>query len=476
MLYLRKSTKDYGGITAIVFLALAAIQPGAADEVERFEAAAPVEERVSFFRWLEDYSDITEEQRDENLLTQLKRIQLQTGSSYPNVSIGGEYRFKYEHSSNQLFGLKSDQAGDVSLNRFMVHGDARLSKNTRAFLQLGVYEESGRVGGPSPVNKSELDVQQAFIDGNVGQLEARLGRQEIFLDSAKQLGIREGPNQRRSFDALRIQKRSPAGRGVDIFIGKEVVPKRKAFADTSEDGARVWGVYGAKLAQYESDYLDGFYIGVDRTGSAYNQGIGDELRHTLGLRWVGERGAWRYSYEGYLQTGQFAEASILAWGLVTENYYELAKLNWRPTLGVRANIASGDDDPFDNKLGTFDALFPDLNYLTDAGVYTPRNLYELQALLDLKPTDDLEIRVRSNLLWRQNTDDAVYVSPGLPLVPGNDSDERFIGQVLDISGNWSVTPRANLAISYALTAAGGVIDAAGGRDTHHVTTSISFRF
>ncbi len=320
-------------------------------------------------------------------------------------------------------------------------------------------------------------MQQACVDTHAGAFELRAGRQEIYLDSAKQLGIREGPNQRCSFDALRVQYRPPSHPGVDLFVGREVQPKEDAFEDSASNGAKVWGIYGAKLLTLGSDYLDSFYIGIDRNNSSFNQGVGDEERHTLGLRWVGEHGAWRYSYEGFYQGGRFNGADIQAWALVTENYYRLSVDSWQPTFGVRANIASGDSDLNDNKLGTFDALFLDLNYLAEAGVlYTPRNLYELQTMIDLFPSKDLRVRLRSNFLWRQNTSDAVYVSPGVPLVAGDTSDKRFIGYVLDVAATWEVNHNLKLAASYAFAAAGDVIEDAGGRDTQYFISSLTFRF
>jgi hypothetical protein len=77
--------------------------------------ARALAERLNFFRWLEDYSDVSEAQRAESFYARIKRIPLVSEQPYPYLSLGGNYRFRYEYFSNGLFGLVSPEETTVGL-------------------------------------------------------------------------------------------------------------------------------------------------------------------------------------------------------------------------------------------------------------------------------------------------------------------------------------------------------------------------
>jgi len=436
-------------------------------------------ERLSFFRWLEDYSDIPEEQLEGSGLARLKRIPLTTDQLYPYLSLGGNYRFRYEHSSNQVFGLFGPEASDVGLHRFLLHGDLQLQPAVRFFVQLGGYVESGRPGGPRSTDESNPDFQQAFVDLKIAPVQLRLGRQEIMVGSGLLTDIREGPNQRLSFDAARatVFLGPKGGAAVDVFFGQEVIPEQDAFRDNPSKGARLWGVYGARLMPLgQRASLDLFYLGLDRRDSVYEQGTGDELRHTLGVWLNGAYGAWAYESGGLFQFGSFAGQDIRAWSFLMAHYYTFATLPWQPRLGLRANVGSGDGNPKDRLLSTFDPLFPNPSYLTEAALYHPRNLYELHPVLNLAPYKTVKVSLGFNWLWRFSRDDAVYTLPGVPLVPSQVSRAKYTGSLFDLIVQWVPTPYLLLQLSYVHASAGDALRDAGGSATDFLMTSIETRF
>jgi len=90
----------------------------------------------------------------------------------------------------------------------MAHVDLHLWIWARFFGQLKSNLESGRTGGPRPTDRDELDVHQGFVDlapppdPQYG-LTLRTGRQELAYGSQRIISVREGPNVRQSFDAVR---------------------------------------------------------------------------------------------------------------------------------------------------------------------------------------------------------------------------------------------------------------------------------
>ena len=47
-------------------------------------------------------------------------------------------------------------------------------------------------------------------------------------------------------------------------------------------------------------------------------------------------------------------------------------------IGIQFDVYSGDDDPDDQTLGTFNPLYPRLKYFGESGVYSPFNLIDLR--------------------------------------------------------------------------------------------------
>jgi len=58
------------------------------------------------------------------------------------------------------------------------------------------------------------------------------------------------------------------------------------------------------------------------------------------------------------QWGSFGRGEIRGWMVASDTGYTFPSLPLKPRLGVKANIASGDEEPADQDLQTFNHLFP----------------------------------------------------------------------------------------------------------------------
>ncbi|CAM5181430.1 alginate export family protein [Alishewanella longhuensis] len=90
------------------------------------------------------------------------------------------------------------------------------------------------------------------------------------------------------------------------------------------------------------------------------------------------------NWEFALQFGRFNEQDIRAWTIASDTSYALKRYPLSG-IGVSANIASGDKDPNDNKLGTFNPLLPRGNYFSELAILGPRNFYNIQPYLTFQP-------------------------------------------------------------------------------------------
>ncbi|MCR2572501.1 alginate export family protein, partial [Salmonella enterica] len=78
---------------------------------------------------------------------------------------------------------------------------------------------------------------------------------------------------------------------------------------------------------------------------------------------------------------------IRAWTLATDTGLRWTELPLQPRLGLKADIASGDGNLHDGRLGTFNALFPKSAYFSEASLLAPANLMDVQPTLTLRLHD-----------------------------------------------------------------------------------------
>jgi Alginate export len=159
----------------------------------------------------------------------------------------------------------------------------------------------------------------------------------------------------------------------------------------------------------------------------FAQGTDDEHRQTLGMRLWGGAGAGDYDFEFAYQFGSFGDANIRAWTAASDTGYTLEGVTWKPRLAIKANVGTGDQDPDDGTLGTFNPLFPKGAYFTEASLNAPANFFDIYPYLELEPAEGFLFTAGWDVLWRYSTDDAFYSQPLTPLVPADASGSPFVG-------------------------------------------------
>lgn len=419
------------------------------------------------------------ERVDPPALSRIKCIALSSEADR-YLSLGGEWRERYEAVDAPDFGIgtSSDQ---YLLHRLLLHADLTFGQAVRVFAQLGYHDESGRDGGPTPTDRDGADLQQGFIDVSLplgdGRTTVRAGRQEFTLGSSRLVAVRESPNVRRSFDGVRVSWQDRA-MNADAFYLRPVAIESGAFDDESDRDELLWGAQLAgEWRLLQGGRFEAYYLGYDRKDASFASGTADEQRHSLGLRLSGRRRAVNWNLELVGQVGDFGAADIRAWTVASDTGYTFAEVRFRPRLGLKADIASGDGDPQDGRLQTFNALYPNPTYFSEASLISPANLVDLQASLTLTFHPGASLLLGWNVLWKQRAADAFYTTPP-PLTPlaGSVGGSTEIGQQLRLEPRWAVTPRVELRAAYVYFDAGAAVRQAGGRDVNFGMLSAAFRF
>lgn len=125
------------------------------------------------------------------------------------VRISGETREQYESWRGREFELIPDSKNDYLLQRLYLSLEGQPVDWLRTQVEIGSSFQFGSPFEPAPIDEDPLYFQQLLVDVSLiasdkGTLSAVAGRQTFSRGSGRLVAIRNGPNVRRSFDAVRL--------------------------------------------------------------------------------------------------------------------------------------------------------------------------------------------------------------------------------------------------------------------------------
>ena len=402
-------------------------------------------------RYDEDYSTL----RNDSNSSWYDRMKYspvsKNGKSY--TSLGGEIRYQYFNFKNEDWGDAPKDRDGYILTRYLFHADLHAGNRTRFFVQLQSSLANGKLSGPSPVDENQLDLHQAFADfkltrPGMQQWMARIGRQELSFGSQRLVAVRDGPNNRQSFDAARIMY---AGEHIkaDAFYSHYVLSRKNIFDDGFNKNTRFWGSYLVVNNVPVLQNADIYYLGLSKKNAIFDDGDGKELRHSIGSRIWKKQGKWMYDFEGLYQWGKFSGKNIAGWTLSSNTSYNFSSLKCNPQLGLKTELISGDKSYDDNRLNTFNPLFPRGAYFGLAALIGPANLADIHPSLSLEFSPKIDLAIDYDAFWRYSSNDGIY-APNVSLIySGKGTKEKFIGQ--QYSTELSYTPNRFLYFRAELT-------------------------
>ena len=382
-----------------------------------------------------------------------------------SLSPGGEVRQEYEWFDNEEWGAEVPDDSGYWLQRYMLNVDAPLSRFVRLYGELKSGIEVGRAGGPRGSDEDRLDLHQAFVDVSFGPVTVRLGRQELVFGSQRLISARDGPNVRQAFDGGTVVLQRGRWRA-DGFGTRYVSTETGVFDDSPDTGRSLWGVYAVRSqAQDQMKGVDLYYLGYRRKAATFDQAQGRELRHSWGARFWKTSSGLDYNFEAVVQAGQLDDTTIRAWGIGSDTGYRIEAMPARPRLALRANITSGDRDRNDNRLGTFNPLFPRGGYFGLIASAGPSNEIDLHPLVMLNPREHLSLTTGWLIFWRHRIDDGIYTTSGSLLRSAENTRSRFVGHSPGVEALWQVTQQISVLGNASLFTAGPFIRESGPAET-----------
>jgi hypothetical protein len=432
-------------------------------------------------RYDEDYRYLQDAEKRTDFLDSVKYCSLDRAADWW-ATLGGEARLRYEYFKNPQWGAAPQDNNGYLLQRYMLHGDVHYQDVFRLFTKFksGLVED--RTGGPRPTDQDDFDLHQLFVDGRIPwgekqSLTLRAGRQELAYGSSRLISYRESPNVRLSFDGAKAMLQLDSWH-VDAFAVRPVDTNPGVFDDGSDPDTKLWGVYAVTpirvLPGWNGDF---YYLGIERDDATFDQGTARELRHSFGTRLWGKRAKLDWNFEFVYQFGTFGDGDISAWTAASDTGYTFAELAGRPRLGLKADITSGDKDPSDRDLETFNPLFPKGAYFSETGLIGPANHIDLHPSLELNPTKQLTLTIDWGFFWRESAHDGIYNNGVDVTVPAGSSRARYVGDQVQMLAEWRIQRHLAWTAAYAHFFAGDFLsDNTPGKDVDYVSTWLTFKF
>ncbi|MCH7526111.1 MAG: alginate export family protein [Planctomycetes bacterium] len=442
----------------MVGVILALLSAGAPMVLAQEQAADPGEvmpgPKYFNLRFDEDFSYLgaDEGSYQSDFWDPIKHIRLDDDWS---LSIGGEFRLRVESRSNAAFGARARTSNTQQLYRWMLHFDLKYRNSFRVFAQGIVAHAEDQDTGFNSLNENHGDLQQLFVDfrpyGEDSTFVVRIGRQELQYGNERLISPFDWASTRRRFDAVKLMY-TMGDWSIDGFYAKPVVIKREQGDDFNE-GFDFGGLY-ATYSGIENHGLDVYALAVDRTQDTRNANgsVGDQSVFTLGSRFWGMCGAFDYEAELAGQWGKWAGDTVQAWSWTVDGGYTFDQDACKPRIGAGFDWASGDKNPFDRKVGTFNQLFPDGHrYFGLLDLVGRQNVNALNVNLSAWAVPKkVKTVLAYHTFWLNADKDSLYNAGGAPTL--RDASGRAgeqVGQELDVSVSWKLDAHSNLLFVYS---------------------------
>lgn len=395
-------------------------------------------QNFKLMRYDEDYHGLKDSAK--TFYNKVKYIPLSTeGSIY--LSLGGEARGELDYAVNEDWGKMNTGTDIFVLQRYHLHADLHLGSRIRVFGQLRSGLEDGRKNGPRGIDEDQLNVQNLFVDiipykRDDKSITLRVGRQEIQYGSGRLIDVREGPNLRLYFDGIKVAFASPKLK-VDAFVMADAIVNTGVLDNRSTKKVNLWGVYSTYHFSKKNNF-DFYYLGIDRAGGIFDEGVMEESRHTFGARAWSNGDGFVYNFEAAYQFGKFGMGNISAFGISSEIGYLFSNVKGTPTVKLKNDYVSGDRIKGDGQLGTSNAMYPNGGYFGINPQAGPANLISIHPNLTWHPVKNITLTGAVVFNWRSSLQDGVYGPNGSLRLSSSDSKKRYIGTAYTTSLSWKI--------------------------------------
>jgi hypothetical protein len=405
-------------------------------------------------RYDEDFSylDGPPDSYESSFLDPIKHMHL--GPDW-RLTLGGEFRARLEAETNKAFGATEPAQDTFAVHRYLLHADLKYQDVFRVFAQgIAAFDED-RDLARRPVDENHWDLHQLFIDvsmhGGERPTTLRVGRQEFNYGRERLVSALNWGNVRRRFDGIKLFRREETW-DLDIWWARPVPVLRKQF-DRFNEKVDFSGAYFTYKA-IPRHGLDVYAFSIhDRTDSINPNGRrGDRTVHTIGSRFWGKSAGFDYEAELAGQWGTWAGDSVRAWSWTIDGGHTWEGTPLKPRVGAGFDWASGDRNPNDGTVQTFDQLFPlGHAYFGYLDLIGRQNIMAANVNLSAWPVKDTVKTIAAfHMFWLTESEDALYnAGAGVVRRDPTGNSGREVGQELDLTLSWKLDVHSSLLLGYS---------------------------
>ncbi|SEN21455.1 alginate export family protein [Nitrosomonas marina] len=420
------------------------------------------------FRYLENPD------HEKDIFDPVKRIHL--GNDWL-LSFGGSFWYRYMHETDSRLNA-AGRNNDYHLIRTRFHADLWYRDNLRLFAEFIDARSFGPELAPLGIDRNHTDILNLFADYKVGNiynspLYMRFGRQELIFGSQRLISTLDWANTRRTFQGIKSFWRNEKW-DIDAFWVRPMKTEKGEFDnwDRRRDFFGLWTTY-----KHDKDHLidlyflslndnrpvGGTFLGNTDILQSAAQGrtsmLGDSNVHTLGGRLVGDYNQILYEIEGMYQFGKWSNLDVSAFAVATGLGYDF-QMPLNPILWLRYDFASGDGNPQDGNVNTFNQLFPFGHYyLGYIDLIGRQNIHDFNAQLTLHPKRWVTFLAQYHRYYLANKRDFLYNAGGVALLgdPTGQSGSH-VGDGIDFLVNIHVARHHDVLVGYSKLFSGNFIE------------------
>jgi hypothetical protein len=338
-----------------------------------------------------------------------------------------------------------------------------------------------------------FDLRQAYIEiGNLKNypLDLTVGRQILSYGDERLIGAFDWNNIGRTFDAVKLKLQQPKY-SLDLFASTVVVPLRGRYnqsdffngLETHRDQVFAGAYFTTSAIDFQTTDLYVLYLHQNNPGALGT--TTDTSFATLGTRIKADPTklhGFEYDGEFAFQAGTVTDKDLLAAAAHVGVGYNWFDVWGKPRLYAEYNYASGDSDPTDGNVGTFQNLFPtNHKFYGYMDLFSWQNLSEPAIWFRVNPLKTVAFEVSYHAYWLATTNDSWYRANGVttvrPLTPAARAADSFCGTEIDTKVTWNVNKHFALEGGYSHFFAGAYLKDTGPHsdaDFAYVMTTINF--
>ncbi len=357
------------------------------------------------------------------------------------VTVGGQVRLRAEYRDPLSYNpaaIGATDDDDLYLSRIRLNLRFSLSDEVEVFFQP---QDQRIFGDEASVLSDEqnLDVHQGYVEVRLPSeipVTLRAGRQELSYGDQRLVSPLDWSNIARAWDGAKAR----ASLGPAWLEGFWTVIREGVGAEDDQDFFGLYASWGA-VENHEFDlYAFGRRFNDNSQPAESVPGnVHDRRDATAGARLKGKAAGFDYTAEGMIQRGDVGPDDVRAWAAAVTLGYTF-DLPWKPRIGAEYTHASGDSDPADGRIETFDPLYPFGHFYQGfADVFSFKNGRDAAFYLKAVPAEWLSIHVDVHFFRLDEARDAWYNFAGAPLRRDpTGSAGKDVGREIDLHARWSV--------------------------------------